>query len=184
VKDTPDKGLFAIPAEMRKKIDALAEEALFDTRNEDTLEINAQQAARRTVNMLMAQAPDMVWRLMENGLNALVAVRVLALIEKSKKAYARQVVYDGEHESFADVVERCYLEIVTYREKGRSTAVKKYLGDMTLSEIRLVNRQYAQKRLHVGRRINRFKAIAEKMEQAGASADTRVSEVFKTGTES
>lgn len=176
-------GSMSVPRVVRQELWPMIEDAILDSRSEDTLEISVEAATQLLRRRIFANTEVRIVVLGESDSLApfihdlavpyFFGYQIGHRIEDLKLDLATK--FDEEITELHDLKDDCYSQLLSYRVKGRRTAVIKFVGDMALWEIREVARQFNQKKIAAGKRETYASSIVEKLEQAGADEDTTVS---------
>lgn len=176
-------GYTAAPKEVRKALRPMIDNALLDSRNDETLEIDLQAATEKLRSRIfsnvevritiLGEAGSLAPYIHDLGVPHFLFQKVCDRAEYLKLDLATRSPEGLE--TLGDIKDECYAELLSYRLKGRRTAVTKFVGDMTLWEMREVALQYNQKKAAASKRETFAHAIVAKLEEAGADEDTTIS---------
>ncbi len=163
-----------------KQLSRMAENALFDTRNPETRELDrfaARQLLAATIEELLEDANPLVradWRRSILEHRCLYAVN--QVVAHSKKSPARAMTDDVTVE---DIRESLYLEIVSWRVPGQKYATTKYLGDCDAGELGSVVDTYDEKIAAHAKPRRRYRLIRDRLLSKGADEAATVAQVFE-----
>lgn len=176
-------GSMSVPKVVRKELFPMIEDAILDSRDEETKEISVEGATALLRKRIFASAEVRIVVLGDSGSLApfihdlavpyFFGYQIVHRIEELKLDPRTKV--DQEIKSLKDLEGDCYTQLLSYRVKGRRAAVIKFVGDMALWEFREVARQYNQKKIAAGKRETYASSIVYKLEEAGVDEDTTVS---------
>lgn len=163
--------------ETRETVKKLAWDALLDSRDPETRELDRMAARQTTLARLHHDYPAYYFEYMTAALQAAMEQDVQSIITQSRKRL-RQRVEDGNVSLDKDVSEHLYSEMVSWRVEGRATAVTKFLGDCTTAELQLVVKNIAARIDRDKQVMKHYKDIITRMKSKGAGLLKRVADVF------
>lgn len=159
----------------------LAHEALFDTKDEASKELN-RQAARQNLQARLWQRlqfadPVALQQLYEESIDDHLRCTIDRVVNMSKQRVGRKglkaTTFDPKN-----VRNNMYLEMVSWRVEGRASLPTKYLGDCSAAEMAKVIETYDERIDAPKPARRRYQAIWEHMVLAGAAEGTTVAEFF------
>lgn len=169
--------VFSIPEGARDKLKPILRDALKESRNSTTLEIDREEAAKLAVGMLFERMRADIGSLMYKSIEYMVGYEINNLITKSKQKALENYV-KNQDESDEEIADKCYSEIISYRVKGRAKAITKFLGDATLDEVQTVVSQHKKRWIVLGRKRDRYQEVARRMKSKGAIPSDIVADYF------
>lgn len=176
-------GSMGIPKVVRDALWPMIEDAILDSRDDETLEISVERAGELLRRRIFSSAEVRIAVLGDpNSIAPFihdVAVPHFLSYQVSQRVEHMKLDLVARSEEglneLGDLEGDCYTEVLSYRKQGRRTAVIKFVGDMTLTEVREVARQFNNKRIAAGKRETFADSLVARLEEAGAGENTTIS---------
>lgn len=175
-------GMMAIPKDVRGILGPMMDNAILDSRTNDTEEINAELAGQLLMERIFTNTRIRI-QIFGGDENSIagdvheLAVPLFCKYHVNHYIDSHLKIDLTREEGIGDLrelKEDQYGRVLSYRVKGRRHAVIKFVGDMALWEIREVARQFNKRKNAAGKREAFADSIIEQMEAAGAGEDTTI----------